>query len=102
MFADAMAKFTVHLGDAGFAVELDEAVALGHDFELALDHGLVTNEGPVQIVRERHVAARFPVTDGLRFPEFAAESGFRADVEPESEIRAQGHGVEAAHVISID
>ncbi len=63
-------------GNAGFAIEFDEAVLLGHDFEFALDHGLVANEGPIEIVREGHVAPGFPITDGLGFFEFAGEGGF--------------------------
>ena len=53
-------------------------------------------------MRERHIAARFPVTDGLGFAKFATESGFRAHVEPESEVRAQSHGVKSAEIIAID
>src|SRR5450755_3780933 len=102
LFANALAKLLVYGGDAGLAVEFDKAVALGHDFEFALDHGLVADEGPVEIVRERHIAAGFPITDGLGFFEFAAESGFGADVEPEREVRAESHGVETAHVIAVD
>src|SRR5882762_4078743 len=102
LLADALAQLFVDGGDAGFAVKLDEGVALGHVFEFALDHGLVADEGPVEIVRERHVAAGFPIADGLGFFEFAGEGGFRADVEPEGEMRAEGHGVEAGEVIAID
>src|SRR5437773_10513196 len=74
LLADALPQLLVHCGDAGLAVELDEPVALGHDFEFALDHGLVADERPVQIVRKGHVAASFPVADGLSFLELAAES----------------------------
>ena len=51
---------------------------------------------------KRHVAARLPVADGLRFAELAAEGGFRAHVQPESQMRAQRHGVEPAHVFAVD
>src|SRR5580692_2559909 len=102
LFTDALAQLFVDGGDAGFAVEFDEGVALGHVFEFALDHRLVADEGPVEIVGERHVAASFPIADGLGFFEFAREGGFWADVEPEGEMRAQGHGVEAGEVIAID
>src|SRR6266404_2153871 len=102
LLADALAQLFVDGGDAGFAVKLDEGVALGHVFEFALDHGLVTDEGPVEIVGERHVAAGFPVADGLGFFEFAGEGGFRADIEPEREMRAEGHGVEAREVIAVN
>jgi hypothetical protein len=53
-------------------------------------------------VRERHVAAGFPIADGLSFLEFASKSSFRPNVEPEGEMRAKGHGVEASHVIAIN
>src|SRR5450755_54595 len=43
-FADSLAQLLVYGGDAGLAVEFDEIVALGHDFEFALDHGLVADE----------------------------------------------------------
>ena len=89
-------------GNAGFAVEFDEGVALGHDFEFTHDHGLVANEGPIEVVRERHVATGFPIADGLGLLEFASEGGLRADVEPESEIRAKSHGVETGEVVAID
>ena len=80
LFADALAQLFVDGGDAGFAVELDEGVALGHVFQFALDHGLIADEGPVEVVGERHVAASFPVADGLGFFEFAGEGRFGADV----------------------
>src|SRR5258705_912558 len=101
LLADSLAQLFVDGGDAGFAVKLDEGVALGHVFEFALDHGLVADEGPVEIVRERHITAGFPIADGVGFLEFAGEGGFRADVEPEGEMRAEGHGVEAGEVIAI-
>src|SRR4029077_12183975 len=59
-------------------------------------------ERPVQIVRKRHIAAGFPITDGLSFAKFAAEGGLRSDVEPKSEMRTQSHGVEAAEIIAVD
>ena len=102
MFGDALAEKFVHGGNAGFAVELHETVLFGHGLKFALNHGLIADERPIQIVREGHVAARFPVTDGLGFAEFAAERGFRAHVEPESEMRAQSHGVKSAEIIAID
>src|SRR5262249_50247394 len=43
-----------------------------------------------------------PIADGLGFFEFARESGFGADVEPEGEMRAQGHGIEAGEVVAVD
>src|SRR5208283_783847 len=89
-------------GDVGFAVEFDETVFLGHDFEFALDHGLVANEGPIEVVRERHVASGFSVADGLGFFELASESGFGADVELEGKVRAKSHGVESGEVIAVD
>src|ERR1700675_201895 len=54
LFADALAQLFVDGGDAGFAVELDEGVALGHVFQFALDHGLIADEGPVEVVGESH------------------------------------------------
>src|SRR5260370_12206491 len=102
LLADALAQLLVDGGDAGFAVKLDEGVALGHVFEFALDHGLVADERPVEIVGERHVTAGLPIADGLGFFEFAGEGGFRANIEPEGEMRAEGHGVEAGEVIAID
>src|SRR5258707_7940756 len=102
MFGDALAKEFVDRGNAGFAIEFQEIVALGDCLEFALDHGLVAYEGPVQIVRERHVAASFPVADGLGFAKFAAEGGLRANVQPKSEMRTQSHGVKSAEVIAID
>src|ERR1700749_2948396 len=101
-FADALAQLFVDARDAGLAIEFDEAVALSHGFKFALDHRLVANEGPVEIVRERHVAAGFPIADGLRFFEFASEGCFRAYVEPEGEMRTERHGVEARDVIAAD
>ena len=95
MFGDALAELAIDSRDRSFAVEFDKAVALGHDFELALDHRLVANEGPVEIVRERHVATRFPITDGLGFFEFAGERGFGTHVKPEGEVRTKSHGVQA-------
>src|SRR5882762_3100605 len=102
LFADALAELLVDGRDAGFAVELDEGVFLGHVFEFTLDHSLVADERPIEIVGERHVAAGFPIADGLGFFEFASEGGFGADVEPESEMWTEGHGVEAGEVIAID
>jgi len=102
LFADALTKKFVHGGNAGFAIELDEGAFLGHDLEFPFNHGLVADEGPVEIVRERHVAARFPVADGLGFLEFAGERSFGADIEPESNMRAERHGVETGEVIAID
>ncbi len=102
LLADALAKLFVDGGDAGFAVEFDERVALGHYFELAFDHRLVANERPVEVVRERHVAAGFPVADGLGFLKFASEGGFRANVEPKREMRTESHGVETVQIIAID
>ena len=102
MLADSLTKLSVDGGDAGFAVELDEGVALGHDFKFTLDHGLVANERPIEIVRKRHVAAGFPIADGLGFLEFAGEGSFRANVEPKGEIGAKGHGVETGEIVSID
>ena len=102
MLADTLAKLFIDGGDTGFAIEFDEGVAFGHDFEFTLDHGLVAHERPIEIVREGHVAAGFPIADGLGFLEFASESGFRADVEPESEIGAKSHGVETREIVSID
>src|SRR5580700_2622293 len=89
LFTDALAQLFVDGGDAGFAVELDEGVALGHVFQFALDHRLIADEGPVEVVRERHVAAGFPIADGLRLFEFAGEGRFGADIQPESEMRAE-------------
>ena len=86
-------KLLVDGGDAGFAVQFDEVVALGHHFEFALDHRLIANEGPVEVVRKRHVAPGFPVADGLRFFEFARKRRFRAHVQPERQMRPQRHGV---------
>src|ERR1700719_4085828 len=80
LFADALAQLLVDGGDAGFTVELDEGVALGHVFEFALDHRLIADEGPVEVVGERHVATASPVAYGLGFFEFAGEGGFRTDV----------------------
>src|SRR5215831_3056169 len=102
LFGDALAELLVDHGDAGLAVEFDEGVALGHAFEFALDHGLVANEGPVEVVREGHVAAGFPIADGLGFLEFAGKSGFRADIEPEGKMRAEGHGIEASEIVAVD
>src|SRR5271165_1129381 len=102
LLTDALAQLFVDRGDAGFAIEFDEGIFLGHAFQFALDHGLVAHERPVEIMGARHVAAGFPVADGLGFLEFAGEGGFRADVQPEGEVRAQGHGVEAGEVIAID
>src|SRR5215469_6350745 len=53
-------------------------------------------------MRKRHVAAGFPIADGLRFFEFAGKGGFRANVEPESEVRAQGHSVKAGEIVAVD
>src|SRR6266478_8559158 len=102
LLANALAQLFVDGGDAGFAVKFDERVALGHVFEFALNHGLVADEGPIKIVGERHVAAGFPIADGLGFFEFAGEGSFGTDVEPEGEMRAEGHGVKAGEVIAID
>ena len=102
LFADALTKLLVDCGDVGFAIEFDETVFLGHDFEFALDHGLVTNEGPIEVVREGHIAAGFPIADGFGFFELARESSFRANVEPKGEMRAKSHGVETGEVIAID
>ena len=102
LFADALAELLVDRRDVGFAIEFDETIFLGHDFELALDHGLVANEGPIKVVRERHVASCFPIADGLCFLEFASESGFGPDVEPKGKVRTKGHSVEAGEVIAID
>src|SRR5580704_5704400 len=86
LFADALAELLVNGGNVGLAVEFDEAVFLGHDFELALDHGLVANERPIEVVREGHVAPGLPIADGLGFLELASESGFGANVEPKGEV----------------
>jgi len=102
LLADALAQLFVDGGDAGFTVEFDKGVAFRHEFELTFNHGLITNEGPIEVVRKRHVASSFPVTDGLGFFEFAGEGGFRANVEPKSEIGAESHGVESGEVIAID
>src|SRR5579859_1059625 len=102
LFANALAQLLVDGGDTGFAIEFDEGVALGHVFEFAFDHGLIADERPVEIVGERHVAAGFPVADGLGFFELACEGGFGADIKPEGEMRAECHGVEAGEVIAID
>src|SRR5216683_1894695 len=102
LFADALAQLLVDGGNAGFTIELDEGVALGHVFEFAFDHGLIADEGPVEVVGEGHVAAGLPVADGLGFFEFAGKGGLGTDIEPESEMRAQGHGVKAGEVVSID
>src|ERR1700730_3685478 len=102
LLTDALAELLVHIRDAGFAIEFDEAVTLGHDFEFALDHGLVADEGPIQIVRQGHVATGFPIADGLGFFKFTAEGGFGADVEPESQMWPESHSIEASHVIAID
>src|SRR5580658_3321336 len=102
MLTNALAKGFVDARDAGFTVQFDEGIAFSHYLKFALDHGLVANEGPIQIVRKGHVSARFPVADGLGLFEFASEGGFRANVEPESEIGAEGHGVKAGEVVPID
>src|SRR5260370_21655359 len=102
LFADALAKLLVDGGNVGFAIELDETVFLGHDLEFALDHGLVANEGPIEVMRKGHVASGFPIADGLGFFEFASEGGFGANVEPKGEVRAKSHGVKASKVITID
>ena len=102
MFSNALAEKFIDGRHAGFAVEFDETVFFCHGFEFAFDHRLIADERPVQIVRERHIASRFPIADGLGFPKFAAEGGFGANVEPEGLMGAQGHGVEAAEVIAID
>src|SRR5262249_33887709 len=102
MLGDALAKKFVYSRHVGLAIEFDEVVLLGLGFEFALNHRLIANERPVQIVGKRHVAARFPVADGLRFLKFAAESSFRADVEPKREMRTQRHGVESAEIVAID
>src|SRR5262249_7947443 len=73
-----------------------------HDFEFALDHSLVANEGPIEIVGKRHVAPCLPIADGLSFTEFASKGGFRPHVKPESQMRPKGHGVEAPNIIAID
>src|SRR5215475_9775823 len=102
MFGDALAKKLILGRDAGFAVEFNEAVFFCHSFEFALNHRLIANERPVQIVRKRHIAAGFPITDGLSLAKFASESGFGSHVEPEGEVRAQSHGIEAAEIVAID
>src|SRR5271165_5197455 len=88
LLADALAKLLVDAGNACFAIEFDEAVFLGHDLEFTFDHGLIANEGPIEVVRERHIAAGFPIADGLSFFELAAEGRFRSDIEPEREMGA--------------
>src|SRR5438128_6777253 len=92
----------VHGGHVRLTIKLDEIVLLSLGFEFALNHRLIADERPVQIVRKGHVASGFPVADGLGFSEFAAESGFRANVEPEGKMRAQSHGVKAAEIIAVD
>src|SRR5215468_7015764 len=87
MLCDALAKKFVHGRHVGLAIEFDKIVFLGLSFEFALNHRLIADERPVQIVRKRHVAACFPIADSLGFFEFAAEGGFRTNVEPKSEMR---------------
>src|SRR5215813_229171 len=102
MLGDALAKKFVHSRHVGLAIEFDEIVFLGLGFEFALNHRLIADERPVQIVRKRHVPTGFPVADGLRFPKLATESGFRADVEPEGEMRSESHCVKTAEVVAIN
>ena len=49
---------------------------------------LITNEGLEEIIRERHVASRFPIADSVGFLEFAIEGDFGLDIQPESQDRA--------------
>src|SRR5262249_38005429 len=101
-FADALAQELVHGRYAGFAVELNKVVALCHDFKFALDHGLVADERPIEIVRKRHVASGFPIADGLCFLELARERRLRPDIKPEGKIWPKGHGVKATQIVAID
>src|SRR5271169_4221772 len=95
VFANALAELLVHGGDTSFTVKLDESVALGSKFEFALDHGLIADERPVQVMREGHVAPGLPVADGLGLLEFAGERGFRTNIEPKGEVRTKSHGIKA-------
>ena len=63
---------------------------------------LIADERLEQVVGKRHVAAGFPVADGLRFLEFAVEGDFWADVKPEREVRAQRGFVDAVQIIAAD
>src|ERR1700722_17154953 len=102
MRSDALAQDLVDLRHAAFAVHLDEVVPLREIFEFALDHRLVADEGLEEVVGERHIAAGFPVADGLRFLKFAIEADFGADVQPEGEIRAERRFVNSVEVIASD
>src|SRR2546422_10536070 len=100
--ADLLPQLFVHRGNTRLAVQLDEVVALGHHLEFALNHGLIADERPVEIVRKRHVAPGLPVADGLRLLELARKRGLRPHVQPEREVRAQRHGIQAAQIVAVD
>ncbi len=51
---------------------------------------------------ERHVAAGFPITDGLGLLELARKRRFRTHIQPEGQVRAQRHGVELEQVLAVD
>ena len=100
--ADLLAELAVDVGDAGFAIELDEGVAARKIFEFFFDQRLIADEGLEKIVGEGHIAAGFPVADGVGFLEFAIEGDFGLYVEPESEIGAQSHLINAVEIIAAD
>src|SRR5262249_23761931 len=102
LFGDALAQQLVDSRNASLTVQFNKVVPFSHDFEFALNHSLVADEGPIEVVRKRHVSARFPIADRLGLAKFAAERGFRTDVQPKGEMRAKRHGIKPTHVVAVD
>ena len=71
-------------------------------FKFLFHLGLVEDERLEQIVRERHVAAGFPVADRMGLAKFALERSFRAHIEPKRQVRTQGHFVQTVQVVALN
>src|ERR1700746_1952959 len=56
LLANALPQKFVDRRHAGLAIEFQKVVPLCHRFKFPLDHCLVTDERPIQIVRKRHIA----------------------------------------------
>src|SRR5690349_643033 len=100
--SDALAQVGIYHTDGIFTVERGEAVLFCEGHEFFANHGLVGDEGFVEIVGEMQVAAGFPETDGWRLLKFAFEGNLRAHVEKKSEVWRQREIVDAMKISVIE